>query len=154
MAVVLHAAVPGDGLNSVPFLLNSSKDTALARILEEAVLGVKEEASDLSMPEWAKHCADLRASKSLSARSKNALTLGVNDFFHHETWVPAHPTHGSGPGGRDQPPTLFMCEPASLAMLNLTWSGDFAFVSGDSLAPTARLFGYTGGFITTTQRTA
>ena len=51
-------------------------------------MGVKEDARGLSMPEWAKHCADLRASKSLSARSNNALTLQVNDFFHHETWVP------------------------------------------------------------------
>ena len=82
LAVVLHAAVPGDGLDLVPFLLNSPKDTALARILEEAVLGVNEDASGLSMPEWVKHCADLRKGKSLSARSKHALTLGVDDFFH------------------------------------------------------------------------
>ena len=38
-------------------------------------------------------------------------------------------------------------------MLHFTWAGDFAFASGDSLAPTAQLFGFTGGFITTTQRT-
>ena len=38
LSVILHAALPGDGLESVPFLGNSPKDTALARILEEAVL--------------------------------------------------------------------------------------------------------------------
>ena len=149
MAIVLHAALPGDGLDAVPFLLNSLKDTALARILEqEAVLGVKEGARDLTMPEWVKHCADLRAGKSLSVRAKNALTLQVNDFFHHETWVPVYPAAGSGPGGVDLPPTKCMREPTSLALLQLAWAGDFAFLSGDSLAATARPFGYTGSFIT------
>ena len=96
--MVLHAALPGDGLDAVPFLLNSPKDTALARILEEAVLGVNKETSGMTMPEWAKHCADLRQSKSLSARSKQALTLGVNNFFHHETWVPFYPATGQDQG--------------------------------------------------------
>jgi hypothetical protein len=31
LAVVLHAAVPGDGLEAVPFLLNSPKDTGYSR---------------------------------------------------------------------------------------------------------------------------
>ena len=39
-------------------------------------------------------------------------------------------------------------------MLHLTWAGDLAFASSDSLAPTARLFGYTGGLITNAQRSA
>ena len=39
-------------------------------------------------------------------------------------------------------------------MLHLTWAGDLAFASGDSLAPTARLIGYTGGLITCAQRSA
>ena len=99
MSVIMHAALAGDGLDQVPFLLNSPKDTALARILEEAVLAVNEDAHDLSMPEWAKHCAELLASKSLGDRAKTALTLGVNDFFHHETWAPYLPPAGSGPGG-------------------------------------------------------
>jgi hypothetical protein len=150
LAVVLHA------LEAVPFLLNSPKDTALARISVGggSTVGVKEDARGLSMPEWAKHCADLRKSKSLSARSKHALTLGVNDFFHHETWVPDYSAVGTGPAGVDLPPTEFLREPASLAILHLTWAGDLAFASGDSLAPTARLFGYTGGLITCAQRTA
>ena len=91
MSVIMHAALAGDGLDQVPFLLNSPKDTALARILEEAVLAVSEDARDLSMPEWAKHCAELLASKSLCAKAKAALTLGVNDLFHHETWAPYFP---------------------------------------------------------------
>ena len=61
---------------------------------------------------------------------------------------------GSGPGGVDLPPTEFLRAPASLAMLHLTWAGDLAFASSNSLAPTARLFGYTGGFITCAQRSA
>jgi hypothetical protein len=52
------------------------------------------------------------------------------------------------------PPTQFLRPPASHAMLQLTWAGDMAFGSDDSLAPTARLFGYTGGLITCEQRTA
>ena len=74
LAVILHAAIAGDGLDQVPFLLNSPKDTTLARILDEALLAVGEEARNLSLPEWAKHCVDLHASKSLSDRSKAALT--------------------------------------------------------------------------------
>ena len=35
LSVILHAALPGDGLESVPFLGNSPKDTALARILDQ-----------------------------------------------------------------------------------------------------------------------
>ena len=38
MSVIMHAAIAGDGLDQVPFLLNSPKDSALARILEVAVL--------------------------------------------------------------------------------------------------------------------
>ena len=85
LSVILHAALPGKGLEAVPFLGNSPKDTALARILEEAVLGVDAEASNLTLPEWAKHCADLRQSTSLSDKSKQALTLNVTDFFSHES---------------------------------------------------------------------
>ena len=70
MSLVMHAALTGDGLDAVPFLLNSPKDTALARILEEAVLAVDENARDLTMPEWTKHCAELLASTSLSVRAK------------------------------------------------------------------------------------
>ena len=54
----------------------------------------------------------------------------------------------------DLPPTTFMRAPASMAMLHLSWAGDLAFATGDSLAPTARLFGYTGGLITCAQRSA
>ena len=153
-SVIMHAAVAGDRLDQVPFLLNSPKDTVLARILEEAVLSVDEDAHDLSMPEWAKHCAELLASKSLSDRAKTALTLGVNDFFHHETWAPNFPPTGLGPGGADLPGTVYLRAPASQALLQLVWSGDFAFASGGSLAAVGRLFGYRGGLITTTQRTA
>ena len=73
LSVVLHAAIPGDGLDQVPFLLNSPKDTALARILEEAVMAVDEEARDMTMPEWAKHCADLRT-KQVAQRQVEAGT--------------------------------------------------------------------------------
>ena len=118
------------------------------------MLGVNAEASNLTLPEWAKHCANLRQSTSLSDRSKQALTLNVTDFFSHEVWVPFHPAPGSGPGGVDLPPTAYLREPASAAMLHLTWAGDLAFASSDSLAPTARLFGYTGGLITSAQRSA
>ena len=88
LSVILHAAIAGKGLDQVPFLLNSPTDTALARILEEALLALGEEARDLTMTEWIRHCAELLGSKSLSDRSKAALTLEVNDFFHHETWTP------------------------------------------------------------------
>ena len=154
LSVILHTALPGDGLDSVPFLGNSPKDTALARILEEAVLGVSAETSSLTMPEWMKHCAHMRQNTSLSDRSRQALTLNVADFFLHEIWAPFHPAPGSGPGGVDLPPTEFLREPASLAILHLAWAGDLAFASSDSLAPTARLFGYTGGLITSAQRSA
>jgi hypothetical protein len=154
LAVILHAALPGSGIEAVPFLGNSPKDTALARILEEAVLCVNEEASDLTLTEWAKHCADMRQNTSLSTRSKEALTLNVIDFFSHEVWVPFQPAQGTGPGGTDLPPTTFLREPAAAAMLHLTWAGDLAFASSDSLAPTARLFGYIGGMVTNAQRSA
>ena len=36
----------------------------------------------------------------------------------------------------------------------MVWSGEFAFANGSSLAAVGRLFGYTGGLITTAQRTA
>ena len=36
----------------------------------------------------------------------------------------------------------------------MNWSGEFAFANGVSLAAVGRLFGYTGGLITTSQRTA
>ena len=118
------------------------------------MLAVDEDAHDLSMPEWAKHCAELLASKSLSDRAKTALTLGVNDFFHHETWAPNFPPTGLGPGGADLPGTVYLRAPASQALLQLVWSGDFAFASGGSLAAVGHLFGYTGGLITKSQRTA
>ena len=108
VALILHAAIPGDGLESVPFIGNSPKDTALARILEEAVATVSEETSGMTMPEWVKHCADMRQSTSLSARSRQALTLSVSDFFQHELWVPIHPAAGSGPLGGDLPATTFL----------------------------------------------
>jgi hypothetical protein len=154
LAVILHAALPGNGTEAVPFLGNSPKDTALARILEEAVLCVNEEASNLTLTEWAKHCADMRQNTSLSVRSKQALTLNVIDFFSHDIWVPFQPAAGSGPGGVDLPPTTYLREPAAAAMLHLTWAGDLAFASSDSLAPTTRLFGYTGGLVTNAQRSA
>ena len=154
LSVILHAALPGKELEAVPFLGNSPKDTALARILEEAVLGVDAEASNLTMSEWAKYCADLRQSTSLSDKSKKALTLNVTDFFSHEIWVPFNPAPGTGPEGSNLPPTAYLREPAAAAMLHLTWAGDLAFASSDSLAPTARLFGYTGGLITGAQRSA
>ena len=154
MSVAMHAALTGDGLDAVPFLLNSPKDTALARILEEAVLAVDEDAHDLTMPEWTKHCAELLASKSLSARFKTALTLGVNDFFHHQKWTPYFPPAGSGPGGVDLPSTEFLRAPTSHTLLQLRWAGEFAFASGGSLAAVGRLFGYTGGLISISQRTA
>ena len=154
LSVILHAALPGKELEAVPFLGNSPKDTALARILEEAVLGVDAEASNLTMSEWAKYCADLRQSTSLSDKSKQALTLNVTDFFSHEIWVPFNPAPGTGPEGSNLPPTAYLREPAAAAMLHLTWAGDLAFASSDSLAPTARLFGYTGGLITGAQRSA
>ena len=93
--------------------------------LEEAVLAVDEDAHDLSMPEWAKHRAELLASKSLIDRAKAALTLGVNDFFHHETWAPYFPPAGSGPGGADLPGTVYLRAPASHALLQLVWSRGF-----------------------------
>ena len=106
LSVILHAAIAGEGLDQVPFLLNSSKDNALARILEEgvsilpqALFALGEEARDLTMTEWIRHCAELLGSKSLSDRSKAALTLEVNGFFHHETWTPYFPPGGTGPGG-------------------------------------------------------
>ena len=91
VSVIMHAAIAEDGLDQVPFLLNSPTDTALARILEEALLALGEEARDLTMTEWIRHCAELLGSKSLSVRAKAALTLEVNDFFHHETWTPYFP---------------------------------------------------------------
>jgi hypothetical protein len=115
---------------------------------------VSEDKSGMTMPEWVKHCADMRQSTSLSARSKQALTLNVADFFHHEVWVPFHPAQGSGPSGQDLPATTFLSAPASTAMLHLTWAGELAFATSDSLAPTARFFGYTGGLITCAQRSA
>ena len=66
LSVILHAAIAGEGLDQVPFLLNSPKDNALARILEEALLALGEEARDLMMTEWTRHCAELLGSKSLS----------------------------------------------------------------------------------------
>ena len=36
----------------------------------------------------------------------------------------------------------------------MVWSGEFAFANVVSLAAVGRLFGYTGGLITTSQRTA
>jgi hypothetical protein len=154
LAIILHAAFPGDGLETVPFLGNSPKDTALARILEEAVLSVNAETSNMTLPEWAKHCANMRQNTSLSVRSKQALTLGVVDFFSHEVWVPFQPAPGSGPGGTDLPATEYLREPASAALLRMTWGGDLAFASSDSMAPTARLFGYSGSLITNAQRSA
>ena len=108
----------------------------------------------MTTPEWVKHCANMRQSTSLSARSRQALTPNVSDFFHHEIWVPFHPAAGSGPGGVDLPATTFLSAPASLAMLHLSWAGDLAFATGDSLSPTARLFGYTGGLIACAQCSA
>jgi hypothetical protein len=52
------------------------------------------------------------------------------------------------------PATVYLRAPASQALLQLVWSGYFAFASGCSLAAVGRLFGYTGGLITKTQRTA
>jgi hypothetical protein len=101
-----------------------------------------------------RHCVELLASKSLSDRSRAALTLGVNDFFHLETWTPYFPPAGSGPGGVDLPGSNFLRAPASAALLQMVWSGEFAFANGSSLAAVGRLFGYMGGLITTTQRTA
>ena len=72
LSVILHAALPGDGLEPVPFLGNSPKDTALARILEEAVLGVSEETSGMTMPEWVKHCADMRQTEHIAQRQIEA----------------------------------------------------------------------------------
>ena len=63
------------------------------------------------------------------------------------------PALGQAQGGR-LAAHKFLRAPASHAMLQLTWAGDMAFASDDSLAPTARLFGYTGGLITCAQRTA
>jgi len=147
LSVILHAARAGDGLDQVPFMINSPKDYALARILEEALLAVGEDARDLSLPEWAKHCAELLANKSLSDRSRAALTLGMNDFFRHETWTSYFPPAGSGPGGVDLPGTKFMRAHASAALLQMVWSEEFAFANGSSLAAVSRLFGYTGGLI-------
>jgi hypothetical protein len=80
--------------------------------------------------------------------------LEVNDFFHHETWTPYFPPGGTGPGGTDLPGANFLRAPASAALLQMYWSGEFAFANGVSLAAVGRLFGYTGGLITTSQRTA
>ena len=52
------------------------------------------------------------------------------------------------------PATVYLRAPASQALLQLVWSGEFAFASGGSLAAVGRLFGYTGGLITVSQRTA
>ena len=103
------------------------------------------------MTEWAKHCVELLASKSLCDRAKTALILGVDDFFYHATWAPYFPPGGSGPGGVDFPATVYLRAPASQALLQLLWSGEFAFASGGSLAAVGRLFGYTGGLITLSQ---
>jgi hypothetical protein len=78
----------------------------------------------------------------------------MNDFFRHETWTSYFPPAGSGPGGVDLPGTKFMRAHASAALLQMVWSGEFAFANGVSLAAVGRLFGYTGGLITTSQRTA
>ena len=102
------------------------------------------------------HGALSSASKSLCARAKTALTLGVDDFFHHETWAPYFPPAGSGPGGVDLPATVYLRAPASQALLQLVCSGELSFASGagGSLAAVGRLFGYIGGLISVSQRTA
>jgi hypothetical protein len=69
LSAVLHAALPGDGLDAVPFLLNSPKDTALARILEEAVLGVNEE-TNRNGRSIAQTC--VRANRSAPGRSRRS----------------------------------------------------------------------------------
>ena len=123
LSVIWHAAIAGDGLDQVQFLLNSPKDTALAKILEEAVLAVGEEARDLTMPEWTRHCTELLASKSLSDRYRAALTLGVNDFFHNEIWTPYFPPAGSGPGGVDLPYSARHKSPARACFGNAAADG-------------------------------
>ena len=67
-----------------------------------------EEARDLTMTEWIRHCAELLGSNSIGVRAKAALTLEVNDFFHHETWTSVLPPSGTGPGGTDLPGTNFL----------------------------------------------
>ena len=104
VSMIWHAAIAGDGLN-IQFLLNSTKDTALAEILEEAVLAMSEEARDLAMPEWTSRYTELLASKSLSDKSRAALTWELNDFFLHKIHFPLK---DSGPGGVDLPGTNFL----------------------------------------------
>ena len=122
VSMIWHAAIAGDGLN-IQFLLNSTKDTALAEILEEAVLAMSEEARDLAMPEWTTHCTELLASKSLSDKSRAALTWELNDFFLHKIHFPLK---DSGPGGVDRPDANLLRAPASATRLQMVESDEFA----------------------------
>ena len=148
VSMIWHAAIAGDGLN-VQFLLNSTKVTALAEILEEAVLAMSEEARDLAMPEWISRYTELLASKSLSDKSRAALTWVLNDFFLHKIHFPLK---DSGPGGVDQPDANLLRSSASATRLQMVQSEEVAFANGSNRAAVGHLL--PGGLVTTSQLTA
>jgi hypothetical protein len=150
VSIILHAAIAGDGLN-IQFLLNYTNDTALAEILEEAVLAMSEEARDLAMPAWTKHRTVLLASKSLGDKSRADLTWELNEFFLHKIHFPLK---DSGPGGVDRPDANLLRAPASATRLQMVESEEFAFANGSNRAAVGHLLGHTGGLVTTSQLTA
>ena len=148
--VVMNAALTGYRLDYVAFMMYSPKDTALARIREEAVLAVDEDASGIKMSEWDKLYAEMPDSKSLSG---TALTLRMDGCLHQQTWTPYFPPAGSGPGGVDLPPTEVLRTPTSHAPIQLMLTDKFAFASSDNMADAGRVFEYTGDLIIIAHRT-
>ena len=147
--MIWHAAIAGDGLN-IQFLLNSTtQHTALAEILEEAVRAMSEEARDLAMPIWTSRYMELLASKSLSDKSRAALTWELNDFFLHKIHFPLK---DSGPGGVDRPDAYLLRASASATRLQMVESEEVAFANGSNRAAVGHLL--PGGLVTTSQLTA